>query len=201
MDFDAIYAEIDVYYVKRPALCGEVGVYRVKVVALYAYFGVYSAEFDLLYAEFCVQYVDVSPPNASISAQGPNFPLTNVPETLPEMNPDPAHGAHGASASSLAGTQPEFQFPVRFCAALGNPIRVWMVRRLLAGDALTATQFAAELRRGFDAVNKHCKALAAGGVVATRTGTDRRSTVYFLPEPVRREPGFLDYGWCRLRIR
>jgi hypothetical protein len=153
VDVDAIHAEIGVHYVKRPALYGEVGVYRVNVVALYAYFGVYCVTVDPLFVEFCVRYVDVSPPNASISAQGPNFTLTNVPETLPEMNPDPAHGAHGASASSLAGTQPEFQFPVRFCAALGNSIRVWMVRRLLAGDVLTATQFAAELRRGFDAAS------------------------------------------------
>lgn len=115
--------------------------------------------------------------------------------------PTAASPAPGAPASPTAQAQEPFRFPPEFFAALGYPVRVWIVNRLASGAELTATQIAAELKCGFDAVNRHCKVLAQGGVVSSRTGTDRRSAVYLIPEPVRREPGVLDYGWCRFRFK
>lgn len=95
---------------------------------------------------------------------------------------------------------PPFRVPAEFFAALGYPIRIWIVQQLAQGRELTATDVAAEWKRGFDSINEHCKTLAKAGVVSARHGTDKRSTVYFIPEYVRREPGHLDYGWCRFRV-
>lgn len=53
---------------------------------------------------------------------------------------------------------------------------------------------------GLNTMNEHCKTLHAGGVASARQGKDRRTKVYFIPEPIRREPGWLDYGWRRFRV-
>ncbi|MEQ1861594.1 MAG: hypothetical protein ABMA13_16865 [Chthoniobacteraceae bacterium] len=51
-----------------------------------------------------------------------------------------------------------------------------------------------------DAVNLHCQSLHEAGVVSWRPGEDRRSDNYFVLAQFRREPGRLDYRWCRFWI-
>ena len=107
----------------------------------------------------------------------------------------------GAMSDSTQSAAPiPFTPPTEFFAALSNPIRIWVVQRLASGAELTPTEVAAAWKQGFDSINVHMKVLAKAGVVSTRRGEDRRSTVYFMPEAIRREAGFLDYGWCRFRI-
>lgn len=111
-------------------------------------------------------------------------PTTPTPASLPEAAASPA----------------EFRFPPEFFFALSHPVRVWIAQRLSRGVEKTATQVANEWKRKFFTMNTHCKTLRDAGVIASHPGEDRRSEVYFIPEQIRREPGWLDYGWCRFRV-
>lgn len=118
-----------------------------------------------------------------------------VPPRPAPVLPIPAETPEPASASAA------FRFPREFCFALSHPFRVWLVRRLLDRAESTATEVGRERGRKFFTVNTHCKTLRDAGVIASRPGQDRRSEVYFIPAENRREPGWLDYGWCRFRVR
>ncbi|MEQ1860843.1 MAG: helix-turn-helix transcriptional regulator [Chthoniobacteraceae bacterium] len=95
----------------------------------------------------------------------------------------------------------QFRVPTEFFLAMSHHIRVWMAQQLAEGGTLTATQVARHWKLNVDSANHHCKMLLKGHVVSARRGEDRRSTVYFIAEPIRRLPGLLDYGWCHFRIR
>ena len=94
---------------------------------------------------------------------------------------------------------PAFRFPTEFYLALTHPTRLWMIRKLANGGELTATDVARARNRKFFAINAHCKALLKAGIVASKPGP-HRSKIYFIPAEHRREPGWLNYDWCRVRI-
>ena len=90
--------------------------------------------------------------------------------------------------------------PVALFAVLASPLRWQILQMLKSGETLTASQAAAAVRRDFDGVSKHLRVLREAGVLASQPGEDRRHTHYFLPEQFRREPGFLDFGVCRIQL-
>ncbi|MEQ1858679.1 MAG: hypothetical protein ABMA13_01945 [Chthoniobacteraceae bacterium] len=96
---------------------------------------------------------------------------------------------------------PDYQFPLRFYAQLTHPLRIWIIRQLAQGVELSPKHVAKARGRKYRAVNLHCQSLHEAGVVSWRPGKDRRWDVYFIPEGIRREPGWLDYGFCRFRIQ
>jgi hypothetical protein len=104
------------------------------------------------------------------------------------------------STPSAASTAPVYEFPLRFYAQLTHPVRIWILRQLAQGKELSPKHVAAAWKCKYRAVNLHCQSLQEAGLVSWRPGEDRRWDVYFLPEQFRREPGWLDYGFCRFRI-
>lgn len=140
------------------------------------------------------RFVGLSSVNRSFILPGVSDSLP-VPPSLEPAPTIPTEIPEPASASAA------FRFPREFFFALSHPFRVWLVRRLLDGAELTATEVARERGRKFFTVNTHCKTLRDAGVIASLPGLDRRSEVYFIPAENRREPGWLDYGWCRFQVR
>lgn len=68
-------------------------------------------------------------------------------------------------------------------AALADPTRRWLLRRLSEGGPQTATDLAAELPITRQAVTKHLAALAAADLVAARRqGREQRYEI--TPEPL-----------------
>ncbi len=100
-----------------------------------------------------------------------------------------------------APAAPAFSFPEKFYAQLTHPVRIWILQQLAQGRELTPKQVAAAWNRKHRAINLHCQSLHEAGLIAWRPNTDRRSDIYFMPEQFRREPGWLDYGFCRFRIQ
>ena len=103
------------------------------------------------------------------------------------------------------GDSPSFDFSKiiqpDFFAALGNPMRWQVVQMLASGDALPASEVAAQLKRDFDGVSKHLRVMRAAGVLTShRCPVDGRLERYSIPKFVRVEPGVLDYGFCRLQV-
>ncbi len=91
--------------------------------------------------------------------------------------------------------------PTAFFLGMSHWIRVWMIQQMAEGAEITPSLVARQFQLNGDSANHHCKMLLKGGLVSSRKGEDRRTTVYFIPEPIRQHPGFLDYGWCQFRIR
>ena len=106
-----------------------------------------------------------------------------------------------APTPSAAAPAPDYPFPLAFYAQLAHPVRIWILRQLAQGKELSPKQVAQAWGRKHRAINLHCQSLNDAGLISWRTGTDRRSDTYFLPEQFRREPGWLDYGFCRFRIQ
>jgi DNA-binding MarR family transcriptional regulator len=114
--------------------------------------------------------------------------MADQPNPTPSPTPSPAPAA------------PDYQFPLQFYAQLTHPVRIWILRQLAQGKELTPKQVATAWKRKPRAINLHCQSLHEAGLISWRPNEDRRSDLYFLPEQFRREPGWLDYGFCRFRI-
>ena len=83
---------------------------------------------------------------------------------------------------------------------LASPIRWRILHMLKAGEALSASEVAAVLKRDFDGVSKHLRLMEKSGVLAFQLGEDRRFIRYYIPAGFRREPGILDFDVCRVRL-
>ena len=105
------------------------------------------------------------------------------------------------STSSSTASSPDYEFPLGFYAQLTHPVRIWILQQLAKGKELTPKQVATAWGRKYRAINLHCQSLHEAGLVSWRRNeNDGRSDIYFMPEQFRREPGWLDYGFCRFRI-
>lgn len=77
----------------------------------------------------------------------------------------------------------------------------WQAMKMLAGGAaLSASQVAAALKKDFDGVSRHLRAMREAGVVASRPGDDERFAMFYIPDTFRPRPGVVDYGFCLLRL-
>lgn len=116
-------------------------------------------------------------------------PPTKAPPAV-SVTPPPV------ASTSEAGIDPAAAF-----AALGNPLR-WAIYQMLArGEALTASQAAARLKRDFDGVSKHLRVMRSAGVVASRRSEeDGRLELYYIPTTLRRADGVVDLGFCAIRV-
>ena len=54
--------------------------------------------------------------------------------------------------------------------------------------------------RDFDGVSKHMRLLREAGLLEGRLGEDRRFLFFYMPERYRRQPGWLDFGICTVRM-
>ena len=89
----------------------------------------------------------------------------------------------------------------KVCRALGSPVRLRAIRRMLeVGQPMSVSQLAARERQSSDAMSRHLKVLERAGVVQSHSGVDRRCTCYFVPAEYRRENGVLDFGCCLVRL-
>ena len=85
-------------------------------------------------------------------------------------------------------------------ALLGGRGR-WPIIRLMAdGKPRTATDVAGVVGRDFDGVSKHMRLLREAGLLECRLGEDRRFLFFYMPERYRRQPGWLDFGICTVRM-
>lgn len=73
--------------------------------------------------------------------------------------------------------------PARLFAALGDPTRLGLLRRLSGGGATSIAALAANTRLTRQAVTKHLDVLERAGFVG-RTRVGRESRYAFCPEPV-----------------
>ena len=115
--------------------------------------------------------------------------MTDQPDPTPPPTPSPASAT------------PDYEFPLKFHAQLTHPVRIWILRQLAQGKELSPKHVATAWKRKYRAINLHCQSLQEAGLVSWRPGEDRRMDVYFIPEQFRRDPGWLDYGFCRFRIQ
>lgn len=77
----------------------------------------------------------------------------------------------------------------------------WSIFQLLAnGNAMSASQVAAVVKRDFDGVSKHLRLMRAAGVLASKRGEDRRLELYHIPPALRRADGVVDLGFCAIRV-
>ena len=88
-----------------------------------------------------------------------------------------------------------------FFAALSNPVRWHMVKMLVDGKAMSASQFATELKRDFDGLSKHLRVLRDAGVIRSQPGEDGRFQMFDIHAENRPEPGVLQWGIVRLDLR
>lgn len=85
-------------------------------------------------------------------------------------------------------------------ALLGNQTR-WAILRILAdGQARTATEMAAVLKRDFDGVSKQLRLLRQGGLVVAFAGEDRRFLYFRIPAHYRQTAGVFDFGVCTVKL-
>jgi hypothetical protein len=82
--------------------------------------------------------------------------------------------------------------------ALSNQFRWGLVLRMAAGEEITAPTAIKGSELRMSTVRKHLGLLRMYGVVDSRSGTDRRAEIFFLPAARRPEPGVLDFGSCRI---
>jgi predicted transcriptional regulator len=104
------------------------------------------------------------------------------------------------SAASLSVAPASGFDPVALFAVLASPLRWQILQMLKSGEALSASEVAAAVKRDFDGVSKHLRLMQKAGVLGCQFGADRRFTEYFIPAEFRREPGVLDFGVCRVRL-
>lgn len=90
--------------------------------------------------------------------------------------------------------------PVRFHAALGNPMRFTIVKMLADGCCLSPQHFTKHFQADYENVNKHCRILRKAGAISLRAGGDGRYRWYEIPPAARVAPGVLDYGVCVVRV-
>ncbi|MEY4387975.1 MAG: Helix-turn-helix domain [Verrucomicrobiota bacterium] len=87
-----------------------------------------------------------------------------------------------------------------FFFALGGELR-WSIFRMLAdGKTRTAVDVAAVLNREFDGVSKHLRTMRAAGVLSVAPTEDRRYVFFTIAPEFRKEPGVVDYGFCRIDL-
>jgi DNA-binding transcriptional ArsR family regulator len=87
------------------------------------------------------------------------------------------------------------------CRALGSPIRLRALRRMLeVGQPMSVSQLASRERQSADAMSRHLQVLEHAGVVASHPGVDRRCTCYFVPAKWRKGEDELDFGCCAVRL-
>jgi DNA-binding transcriptional ArsR family regulator len=90
---------------------------------------------------------------------------------------------------------------VAVCRALGSPIRMRALRRLIeVGQPMSVSQLASRERQSRDAMSRHLQIMEKAGVLASHSGVDRRCSCYFVPAEFRSEAGWLDFGCCKLAL-
>jgi predicted transcriptional regulator len=106
----------------------------------------------------------------------------------------------GNQAPNPAPSLPKLN-PVDVMFALGSPVR-WPIIKLLAdGREMSISDGAAMTRCTPVNFSKHLGVMLRAGVVAGRTGTDRRQTVFSIPAARRQVPGVIDYGFCKIEVK
>ena len=85
-------------------------------------------------------------------------------------------------------------------ALLGNKTRWTLLRILADGQARTASELAAVLKRDFDGVSKQLRLLRQGGLVVAFAGEDRRFLYFRIPAHYRQTPGVFDFGVCTVKM-
>lgn len=89
---------------------------------------------------------------------------------------------------------------IAVCRALGSPIRMRALRRLIeVGQPMSVSQLASRERQSPDAMSRHLQVMEKAGVLASHSGVDRRCSCYFVPAAFQQEPGWLDFGCCKVR--
>lgn len=90
---------------------------------------------------------------------------------------------------------------VRVCRALGSPIRMRALRRLLeVGQPMSVSQLASKERLGRDAMSRHLQVMEQAGLLQSHSGVDRRCSCYFVPKEFQTQPGVLDFGCCTIQL-
>ncbi|MFN0076889.1 MAG: ArsR/SmtB family transcription factor [Prosthecobacter sp.] len=96
--------------------------------------------------------------------------------------------------------------PVRLLWALGDAVRLGIVRELAAGQALNVQMLAARLRRDPDLISKHLRVLRDCGAIqrVRPPETDGRQQFHQLPEnswhPLPEGGAAVDWGVALLRF-
>jgi len=91
---------------------------------------------------------------------------------------------------------------VKLFATLNHPTRWRMVEVLAGGRAMSGTDMAGMFRCELGVALKHLQRLRKTGLLESRThSTDTRVTLYYMPEVWRAQPGVLEFGSCRIRLK